>query len=162
MPDDVDDLILKMQHLEAQARESRVSRTLGERAARLKSRAQQMAAAAQDEVTAAEKEQADGESSVQRARTPGLAPLEAADLLLEGKRQAQEGKTRAIKARARLDFALGQMDEAERQEWDALQADARADTHRQLAESGADNSTAPMLAAVSPSNGGGSGEGGAR
>jgi hypothetical protein len=162
MPDEVDDLILKMQHLEAQARESQTARSLGDRGARWKSRAQEMAAGAQDELAAAEKEQAAGEASVQRAHAAGLATLEAADLLIEGKRQAQEGKTRAIKARARLDFALAQMDEAERQEWQALQADARADAHGQLARSGDDSARAPAGPAAAEMAGGGSGAEGAR
>jgi hypothetical protein len=146
MPDEVDDLILKMQHLEAQARESQTARHAGVHSASLKSRAAQMAAQAQTELDAAQKEQAEGEAAVQRAHAPGLAPLEAADLLASGRAKAQEGKTRAIKARARLDFALGQMDETDHQAWDAMQAEARAETHAQLAESGADSSRMPTAA----------------
>jgi hypothetical protein len=51
---------------------------------------------------------------------------------------AQEAKTRLVKARARLNFALDQMDEAERGEWNVLQAQAQAEAHAQLAESGDD------------------------
>ena len=152
MPDEVDDLILKMQHLEAEAREAQTARHLGGRSTGLKSRAQQMAAQAQTDLEAAQKEQAEGETAVQRARTPGLAPLEAADLLVGGRAKAQEGKTRVVKARARLDFALGQMDEADHQAWDAMQAE----THASLAESGADSSKMPGAADLA---GSGTGQG---
>jgi len=138
MPDDndgsADELILKLQHLEAQARESEKARHGEGRAASLKSRAQQMAAAAQVEVTGAENDQRQGEEKVARARQPGQSPLAAADLLVSGRDQAQDAKTRLVKSRARLNFALEQMDEAERLEWDALQASARAETHGQLAD----------------------------
>jgi len=156
MPDEVDDLILKMQHLEAEAREAQTAHHLGGRSTGLKSRAQQMAAQAQTDLEAAQKEQAEGETAVQRARTPGLAPLEAADLLVGGRAKAQEGKTRVVKARARLDFALGQMDEADHQAWDAMQAEARAETHASLAESGADSSKMPGAADLA---GSGTGQG---
>ena len=114
MPDEVDDLILKMQHLEAQARAAVSARTQGDRASKLKTRAQQMAALAQDELAAAEKDLAEGEAKQQRARAPGTSPLEASDLLLSGRALAQDAKTRVIKSRAKLNFALDQMDEAER------------------------------------------------
>ena len=39
-----------------------------------------------------------------------------------------------MKARARLNYALDRMDEVERREWEALQAEARAETHGQLAD----------------------------
>ena len=74
------------------------------------------------------------EDKQERARTAGLAPLEAADLLAQGKAEGQEARTRAVKARARLNFALDRMDDAERREWEALQAEARAETHAQLAD----------------------------
>lgn len=133
MPDDVDELILKMQHLEAQARESEAARKTGNAAAQLKTRAQKMAFEAQAELDSATSAQAAAEAKQERARQPGVPTLEAADLLVSGRQEAQEAKTRSIKARARLNFALDQMDEAERGEWDALQASARAETHGQLA-----------------------------
>ena len=120
MPDEADELILKMQHLEAQARESERARNANAGAAQLK--------------TAAQKAQAEGEAMVQRAQQPGVPTLEAADLLVAGRQQAQDAKTRLVKARARLNFALDRMDDAERAAWDALQASARAETHGQLAD----------------------------
>ncbi|HUJ28969.1 MAG TPA: hypothetical protein VLW85_23270 [Myxococcales bacterium] len=134
MPDDADELILKMQHLEAQARAQEQARSSEVRAAQLKTKAQKMAFEAQQEVEAAEAALQAAEAKQAKAHDPGTPPLQAADLLLEGKQQAQDAHNRAVKARARLNFALDQMDEAERQEYLALQADARAETHGQLAE----------------------------
>jgi hypothetical protein len=134
MPDEADELILKMQHLEAQARAQEEARHGTERAAQLKSKAQQMAFEAQEELSQAEAAQRAGEEKQERARAPGTPPLDAADLLVQGKSEAQDAHVRVVKARARLNFALDQMDEAERREWEALQADARAETHGQLAE----------------------------
>lgn len=134
MPDDADELILKMQHLEAQARAQEQARTSQGMAGRLKTQAQRMAFEARQELEAAEAAQRTAEEKQDRARSGTLPPLEAADLLVAGKAEAQDAKTRAVKARARLNYALDQMDEVERLEWEALQADARAETHAQLAE----------------------------
>jgi hypothetical protein len=134
MPDDADELILKMQHLEAQARAQQEARRLGERGKSLRSRAQQVAWAAQAELDAAEKDQREGEERMERARSGALSPAAAADLLLEGQRLASDARTRAIKARAKLNYALDQMDEADRRDYEALRAEARAETHGQLAD----------------------------
>jgi hypothetical protein len=134
MPDDADELILKMQHLEAQARALEEARLKQGGAQALKTRAQQMAFSARQELEAAEAAQKAAEEKLERARTGGLPPLDAADLLTEARTEAQEARTRAVKARAVLNFALDRMDAAERREWEALQADARAEAHAQLAE----------------------------
>lgn len=134
MPDDADELILKMQHLEAQAREQEKARTAQAGADKLKTRAQKLAFESQQEVAAAEEALRLAEEKQARARDPATPPLEAADLLVQGKAETQDARTRVVKARARLNFALDQMDEAERREWQALQAEARAETHAQLAE----------------------------
>jgi hypothetical protein len=134
MPDEADELILKMQHLEAQAREQEKARSGVARTESLKSRAQQMAAEAQREVAAAEEAQRAAEEKQQKSRDPLVPPLEAADLLIQGKSEAQDAHVRLVKARARLNFALDQMDEAERREWEALQAEARAEAHGQMAD----------------------------
>ena len=60
--------------------------------------------------------------------------MPATDLLAEGKREAEAAKGRAVRARARLNFALDKMEETERREWEALQAEARAEAHGQLAD----------------------------
>src|SRR5437868_14027027 len=134
MPDDVDELILKMQHLTAQVRAQREAEALTARGKLLKSRAQQIALAAQAELAAGEAQQHEGEDKLQRARDPGLQPIAAADLLEEGRRLADEARTRVVKARAKLNFALDQMDEADRREYEALRAEARAEAHAQMAD----------------------------
>ena len=134
MPDDADELILKMQHLEAQARAQQDARAKQSGAGRVKTAAQQLVFEARQQLEEAEAAQRVAEDKQERARTAGLAPLEAADLLAQGKAEAQEARTRAVKARARLNFALDRMDDAERREWEALQAEARAETHAQLAD----------------------------
>ena len=98
MPDDVDELILKMQHLEAQARESEAARAAGGRAAQLKTRAQKMAFESQQELAGAEEAQKAAEEKQARARDPATPPLEAADLLVQGKSEAQDAHTRVVNA----------------------------------------------------------------
>jgi hypothetical protein len=143
MPDGVDDEILKMQHLEAEAKARMHERTSEAAAGSLKTRAQKMAYEARQELDAAQKQLDGAEAKLQQARVPGAPTLQAADLLTEGANEAREAKTRLIKGRARLNFALDQMDEAEREAWDALQAGARADAHGQLATETAAAPAAP-------------------
>ena len=134
MPDDADELILKMQHLEAQARAQQEARAKQSGDGRVKTAAQQLAFEARQQLEESEAAQKLADDKLQRARAGGLSPLEAADLLAQGKAEAQEARTRAVKARARLNLALDKMDEVERREWEALQAEARAETHAQLAD----------------------------
>jgi hypothetical protein len=134
MPDEVDDSILQMQRLEAQAKAQVQERATQVTADSLKTRAQKLAFEAQQEIDAAQKQLEAAEAKQSQARAPGTSPLDAADLLIQGKTEAQDARTRLIKARARLNFALDQMDEAERLAWDALQTGARADAHGQLAD----------------------------
>ena len=134
MPDDADELILKMQHLEAQARAQQEARAKQSGDGRVKTAAQQLAFEARQQLEESEAAQKLADDKLQRARTGGLSPLEAADLLAQGKAEGQEARTRAVKARARLNLALDRMDEVERREWEALQAEARAETHAQLAD----------------------------
>lgn len=150
MKDNADDLILKMQHLEAAAKAEQASRTREDFASSLKSRAQKMAAEAQAEVTRAEGDVAGGEARQQQARSEGLNALRAAELLVSGRELAQDGKNRLVKARARLNFALDQMDEAERVAYDALRASAMAEAHTQLAETGAGSSGMPTAPETLP------------
>lgn len=134
MPDDADELILKMQHLEAQARAQQEARAKQPGTERQKTAAQQLAFESRREIEQAEAAQKAAEEKQERARKAGLPPLDAAELLAEGKVEAQEAKIRLVKAHARLNFALDRMDDAERREWEALQAEARAETHAQLAD----------------------------
>jgi hypothetical protein len=140
MPDGVDDEILKMQHLEAEARARMEERASQEHAEKLKSVAGRMALESQQEIDAAQAQLDAAEAKQAKGRTPGTPPLEAADLLTEGRIASQEAKSRLVKARARLNFALDRLDDAERAAWDALHVGARADAHGQLAsESNAGN-----------------------
>src|ERR671928_1146961 len=150
MPDDVDELILKMQHLEAQVRAQREAEALASRGKALKTRAQQIAWAAQTDLSAAEAQQREAEEKLQRARDPSLKPVAAADLLEEARRLADEARTRIVKARAKLNFALDQMDEADRREYDALRAEARAEAHAQMADDPLFNKAPPTAASSGP------------
>lgn len=134
MPDEADELILRMQHLEAQARAQREARAKQAGSERVKSAAERLAMESRQELDEAEAAERAAAEKLDRARTPGLPPLEAADLLAAGKLEAQEARRRVVKARARLNYALDRMDEVERREWEALQAEARAETHGQLAD----------------------------
>lgn len=146
-----DDLILQMQHLAAAAKAGQAAHAQGGHGARLRTRAQQLAAEAQTEVEKAERDQHAAEEQLARAREPGRAPLEAADLFTAGRALAADAKTRLVKSRARLNFALDQMDEADRRDYQTLQLEAAAEAHAQLAESGDDSSRMPVLPAGSGS-----------
>jgi hypothetical protein len=130
----VDDEILKMQHLEAQAKRQMEERAAQASADALGSRARKLAAEAQQEIDSARKQEDEARAKGERARGGGLPPLEAADLLSEANAASRDAHTRLVKAQARLNFALDQMDEAERKAWEATQAGARADAHGQLAD----------------------------
>ncbi len=134
MPDDADELILQMQHLAAQARESQQARALAGSGDRLKSAAQKVAWEAQKEVAAAEADEQSGEEKLARAKQPGMPVMEAAALIREGKALLEGCQTRAVKARAKLNFALDKLSEAERAEYEAFHAEVRAETHGQMAE----------------------------
>jgi hypothetical protein len=127
MPSDIDDLVLTMRQLEAAARAARRAHALAESTGKLRTELQRLAAQAEVEISDAERDQADAAEKMARARTPGLATLEAADLLGAGRALLSDSKVRAVKARARLGFALAKMDEIERREWEALHAEALAD-----------------------------------
>jgi len=134
MPDDADELILRMRHLEAQARAQQEARAKQGGASKLRTGSQRLAAESQRELQAAEAALKTAEEKQDQARTGGLPPLDAADLLVQGKAEADDARVRVVKARAKLNFALDRMDDVERQEWEALQAEARAETHAQLAD----------------------------
>lgn len=134
MPDEADELILRMQHLEAQARAQREAHATQVGADRVKSAAERLALESRKELEDAEAAERAAAEKSERARGAGVPPLEAADLLSAARSEAQAARTRAVKARARLNFALDRMDEVERREWEALKARARAETHGQLAD----------------------------
>ena len=134
MPDDADELILKMQHLQAQARAQQEAREKQAGLPEMKSAAQRLAVSAQKELDEAEAALAAAREKHERAVAGTLGALEAADLLAQARAELSDATSRAVRARARLNFALDKMDEAERRAWEAFQAEARAEAHAQLAD----------------------------
>lgn len=134
MSDSPDELILKMQHLEAQAKEQLRARGLTANADRLKSSAQKIAWAAQLEVAKLEAQELEGEALLAKAKAPGASPLDAGDWLRDGRQKLDEAKKGLIRARAKLNFALDQLTDLERREYEAFHAGVRADFHGQMAE----------------------------
>lgn len=133
MADSADELILKMQHLEAQARA-----TLDAKASRgglelLKSQAQKLAWKTQAEVGALEKVRDEGEARLDELRKDGVSRDEAPEFV-KVKAAIDDAAKRLIRARAQLNFALDRMSEVERREYQAFHAEVRAETHGQLAE----------------------------
>lgn len=133
MPSSADDLILAMQHLQAQARESFETRAQRAGLERLKSAAQRTAWQAQKEIAECEAIRADGEARLEQLRVGGVTSDEAPEFVAVSDRLT-DAKKRLVKARAQLNFALDRMQEAERREYEAFHADVRAETHGQLAE----------------------------
>jgi molybdopterin-guanine dinucleotide biosynthesis protein len=134
MPDDsADELILKMQHLEAQATTAREAERLRGSADQLKSAAQKLAAASQREVTELEKVQEEAERELDAIKVDGVQSSEA-PAFVAARNKGEEARKGLVKARAKLNFALDQLSESERREYEAFHAEARAQTHGQLAE----------------------------
>ncbi|MEW6434165.1 MAG: hypothetical protein AB1730_21910 [Myxococcota bacterium] len=133
MADSADDLILKMQHLEAQARNTLESRALRVGLDRLKSAAQRLAWSAAKEIHECEAIEADAEKRLDEIRVDGVTSEEAPEFIAV-KRKMDEAKKRLVKARAQLNFALDQMTEVERREYEAFHAEVRAETHGALAD----------------------------
>ncbi len=133
MSDDADELILKMQHLEAQAKAQAEARHQDGAAARLKSSAQRLAWKAQQEVQAAEGDRDEAEAKLEALRADGVDRSEAPEFLA-AQDEAREAERRGVRARAQLNFALDRLSEAERREYEATVAEARAELHGQMAE----------------------------
>lgn len=133
MSPSVDELILSMQHLQAQAKESLQARALRAGLERIKSSAQKLAWSSQQEVTVLEKAIEDGELKLEQIRQDGVTPQEAPEYIAVRSR-VEEARKGLVKARAQLNFALDRMDEVERREYEAFHSDVRAETHGQLAE----------------------------
>ena len=133
MADSADELILKMQHLEAQARNTLESKALRVGLDRLKSAAQKLAWSAAREVHECEAIEADADQRLEAIRVDGVTSEEAPEFLAV-KRKLDDAKKRLVKARAQLNFALDQMTEVERREYEAFHAEVRAETHGALAE----------------------------
>ena len=135
MSDDADELILKMQHLEAQAKAQAEARHQGGASDRLKSAAQKLAWKAQQEVQSAERDRDEAEAKMEalRASGGGVDQTEAPDYVA-AQDLAREAERRIIRARAQLNFALDRLSEVERREYEATVAEARAEFHGQMAE----------------------------
>ncbi len=152
MTDKVDDLLLQMDHLAASARAAEKARAGNLSADKLKTRALKLAGASQADLDEAQRKLAEGEDKLARARQPGVEPRLAGELFTEGRALVEQNKPAMIKARAKLNFALDAMDEADRRAWEALQADAQAEAHAQLATElgpeGAASAAAPSAAKI--------------
>jgi len=131
--DSADALILKMQHLEAQAKNTREADTLRRGADRLKSAAQKLAFESQREVTALEKLQEDSEKELDAIKVDGVQSAEA-PAFVAARNRGEDARKQLIRARARLNFALDKLSDVERREYEAFHAEVRAETHGQLAE----------------------------
>jgi uncharacterized protein YoaH (UPF0181 family) len=133
MSDSPDELILKMQHLEAQAKESAKARGVRGGLDRLKSAAQKLAWNAQKEVSVLEQQQQEAEDQMEKLRVGGVTSEEAT-AFVAARAKAEQAKKELVKVRAKLNFALDQMSEVDRREYEAFHAEVRAETHGQLAE----------------------------
>lgn len=128
-----DELILQMQHLEAQARATLDAKAASKGLERLKSQAQKLAWKTQAEVTALEKVRDEGEARLDELRKDGVQSHEAQEFV-KVKAAIDDAGKRLVKARAQLNFALDRMSEVERREYEAFHAEVRAETHGALAE----------------------------
>lgn len=132
MSGSADDLILKMQHLQAQARTDLEARAARAGVERLKSAAQRLAWTSQKEVADCETVERDGEARLEALRVGGVTSDEAPEYVAV-KARIDDAKKRLVKARAQLNFALDRLSEAERREYEAFHAEVRAETHGHLA-----------------------------
>ena len=128
-----DELILKMQHLEAQAKATLEAKASRDGLDRLKSQAQKLAWKTQAEVAALEKARDDGEARLEEIKKDGVTPQEATEFV-KVKAAIDDAGKRLIRARAQLNFALDRMGEVERREYEAFHAEVRAETHGALAD----------------------------
>ncbi|MBK7860903.1 MAG: hypothetical protein IPJ65_20320 [Archangiaceae bacterium] len=133
MADSADELISKMQHLEAQARATLEAKSARDGLDRLKSAAQKLAWKTQAEVTALEKVRDDGDARLEEIRKDGVTPQEAPEFV-KVRAAIEDANKRLIRARAQLNFALDRMSEVERREYEAFHAEVRAETHGHLAD----------------------------
>jgi hypothetical protein len=133
MADSADELILQMQHLQAQSRASLEARAAKSGLERLKSAAQRLAWDTSKEVLESEAVIAAGEARLEQLQVGGVTREEAPEYVAV-KAAVDAARKRLVKARAQRDFALDRMDQVERREYEAFHAEVRAETHGQLAE----------------------------
>jgi hypothetical protein len=132
MPQSADDLILAMQHLQAQAKETLEARAQRAGLDRLQSAAQKLAWKSQKEVAECEGVLEDGDKRLAELKVGGVTSDEAPEFVAVADKM-DDAKKRLVKARAQLNFALDRMQEAERREYEAFHAEVRAETHGALA-----------------------------
>ena len=133
MSDSADELILKMQHLEAQAKALRDADRLRADLGRLKTAAQKLAWETQAEVKRLERMRDAAENQMEQLQAAGVHGTNAA-AYVAARAQAEDAKKQLIRAQAKLTYALDQMSEVDRREYEAFHAEVRAETHGQLAE----------------------------
>ena len=133
MSNSADELILKMQHLEAQAKAMREASRLRANLGRLKTAAQKLAWESQVEVERLENERDEAEKQQELLRSAGMQPAAAA-AYVSARSRSDDANRLLIRARAKLRYALDQMTEMDRREYEAFQAEFRAEAHGQLAE----------------------------
>ncbi len=133
MSDSADELILKMQHLEAQAKASQQAQGLRTGLDRFKTAAQKLAFESQREVANLEKAQEESELELEKLKEGGVQSEEA-PAYLAAKAKGDDAKKQLVRARAKLNFALDKMSDVEKREYELTHAEVRAETHGQLAE----------------------------
>lgn len=133
MSGSADDLILKMQHLQAQAQNALEARASRAGVERLKSAAQKLAWQTQKEVAECEHTVESGDARLEELRVGGVTSEEAPEYVAV-RAKIDDAKKRLVKARAQLNFALDRMSEVERHEYQAFHAEVRSETHGALAE----------------------------
>jgi hypothetical protein len=133
MSDSADDLIRKMQHLEAQAKATREAEGLRSGLSRLKTASQRLAWDSQREVLDLEKARDEAEATMEKLRQGGVQSDEAVPFVA-AKAKLDDANKRLIGARAKLNFALDRMTEVERREYLAFHAEVRAETHGALVD----------------------------
>jgi ATP-dependent 26S proteasome regulatory subunit len=128
-----DELILQMQHLQAQAKNQLEARANRAGLDRIKSATQKLAWKSQVEVDECETIEREGEARLEQLREGGVSREEAPEYVAV-KAKIDDAKKRLVKARAQLNFALDRMEEVERREYLAFHAEVRAETHGALAD----------------------------
>ena len=128
-----DELVLQMQHLQAQARNALDARAHRAGLDRIKSSTQKLAWQCEQEIADCETVERDGETRLDQLREGGVTREEAPEYVAV-KRAVDDAKKRLVKARAQLNFALDRMEEVERREYLAFHAEVRAETHGALVD----------------------------
>ncbi|MCA2977769.1 MAG: hypothetical protein INH41_18830 [Myxococcaceae bacterium] len=128
-----DELILQMQHLAAQAKATRQASASRRGLDRLKSAAQKLAHEKQLELDRLAAALDGAEARIAELKQGGLTGDAGAEYLAL-KRLVDDARRQQVRTRAQLEFALDRMEVVERREFEAAQAELRAETHGALAD----------------------------